>query len=242
MLAMPALTPSDEHERIWRDLLRQADSLTHSNRWPSIPGADMWAYDAADRVAGIVRRTPGWLAIPFAQRRKAALGLHLKLSWRTARSRCARFRGRLKPLDSVGLHELPAHRDAYAHAAVTPGAAARAFMAEGVPAMRASALAVRLVWDEPWSEVRALIIACGMRPPAAGVLRTQCARDLKRHGKAAAKRLGIEAEPAGVASRRGCGVSRPARREENGPSRQKDDGYEAATDGGGPRPCPHVSG
>lgn len=211
---MPALTRYDEHERLWCDLLRQADELTHSTRWPNVPGCDLWAYEAADRVVGMVRRTPALLGMSFPQRRMIALRLHLRFSWATARSRAARFRGRLQPLDPLDESEPVGCLDSYAGLDITTETVARAFMAEGVPPVRSWALAIRIARNEPWDDVRACLISRGMRPPSANVLRTQCARDMGRHRHAVAERLGIEPHAAAVASRRHRGVTESVRREE----------------------------
>lgn len=204
---MPALNLRDDNERLWRDLLRQADSLTASSRWPSVPGCELWAYDAADRVAHMFRNTPELQAMPYELRRKRALRIHRGLSWQTALGRSARFNGRLQRVDAVAPGDLPVHFDVYALHAITPEAIAHAFMHEGVPAMRARAIAERIAHDTPWEEIRGLLAATAMRPPSAATLRTQCARDLKNHGDGVAGRLGIE-PPSRTRHRakKGCGA------------------------------------
>lgn len=234
---MSALAHTDEYERLWLDLIRQADSLTAAHAWPSIPGCELLAYDAADRVVRIIAQTPALRAKPYAERRAEALTIHRVLSWRTARSRAARLRGRFTQLDHLDPAALPAHHDSYECLSVTPEAMARAFMAEGVPPIRAVAIAMRIAHDLAWSDVRAALIRRGLLPPAVAVLRTQCARDIALHGGAVARCLGLRGRSWRGVARRSRSGAPPASHEDVSRSAQNSDEAARTVEGVETHPC-----
>lgn len=189
---MPARSDCPHRDRIWVALYNASDAITASPRWPALPGSECWAYEVAVRVADYICASPRHAGLPYEDLLREALRIHRSLAWRTAAGRRGRMGGRYTSIDLLEECLAPAVCDRDPFDEISERAVAAALVEIGLPELRAASAAARICRDLEWEEIRAeLACRCGTVPSAA-CLRTYFGRDMGRHGRELARRLGID--------------------------------------------------